>query len=511
MAFLKSYSCVKCGGVLSFDEDQEFFDCPFCGTRFQSATFHRDELFSQANASLEQKAFELAREKYELVLADAPHDLDALLGIVLCEAGVSSFDELEDPAVFRDKDIEKIREAVNMAKDNSASGEKTFFEGLLELAELGAEIKKSGDVKKEVSSGATRKSFDEASEVVSGYDSLKALGFTIGAILLGGGVILWILGRLTDFALLNFIAGYMIAGFIFVALMLMGLKRKGDPAIDKYRHVANVGMSAKTVASRKEETGIEEYKKKFLLLKNSLPELKNSSKSARESVVSGDVNTDTSAVPEKDVACDKCGAKLSLDDSGRVYRCEHCGVAYGVSLFFGLPLEKALNALNAGYFAEADKRLSHVLMQEPSDFDACLGRILCCGRWTKISDVDYSKDLSIELIRKLEGLTKDAEERVSAQDKDFFVKVRDLTNALTKLMLNKKKQSGLGVRLDKLDAAKTAYSYSYEYVNSVPEKERREADYDLRTLQIEEEKIRSRIGALKDELIGMRSDSVFAK
>lgn len=30
MARLKSYTCSKCAGVLVFDGDQEYFDCPFC-------------------------------------------------------------------------------------------------------------------------------------------------------------------------------------------------------------------------------------------------------------------------------------------------------------------------------------------------------------------------------------------------------------------------------------------------------------------------------------------------
>ena len=61
---------------------------------------------------------------------------------------------------------------------------------------------------------------------------------------------------------------------------------------------------------------------------------------------------------------------LILGKNKRVYQCDHCGVAYGVSLFFGLPMEKALNALNTGNYKDAGQRFSSQLMVDSSDFEA---------------------------------------------------------------------------------------------------------------------------------------------
>ena len=511
MAGLKSYTCSKCSGVLVFDNGRDNYACPFCGTSFQSGAFHSEELFAQANSGLEQKAFELAKEKYNLILEEDPHNFNALLGSVLCETGISSVSELEDHGIIKDADPSKISIAVKKAKDNATIAEALFFDGFMELIDLAAEIRKTGDVKKEVTSGETKERFERSAELVSGYDKLKGLCIMITAFLLGGTIIFLVLGGLTEFALFTMIGVYLAAALIFALICLGHLMLGAGSKADAYRQVNNVASSAKAVASRKEEAEIEEYKEKFSQMMKSFTELKESALSSPEIERTEEDSNNTATSTGKNVICDKCGAELSLDDSGRFYSCKHCGVAYGVSLFFGHSLEKALNVLNAGYFEEADSRLSYFLMHAPSDFDARLGRILCCGRWTKISDVDYSNDTSLDLIRKLENLTKEATENVAEPDKEFFVEVRELTNILTKIMLNRNKQNKLISALEKLEAAKIAYSYSYDYVKSDPEKEKRKLDYDLRTLRIEEEYIRKRFEDEKNKLIGMRSDSVFCK
>ncbi len=515
MSVVKSYTCSKCGAVLNFDSDREFFDCPFCGSKFNSGAFHSDELFSQAKAGLEQKAYELAKEKYQLILADDPHNFDALLGIVLCEAGVASVDGMEDPDNLQKADLDKVREAAGRAMNNSTVSEARFFELLSELAGKADEIKKVKNVEREIDSGTTGKRFEASAQVVKvsndQIDSHNTFFGILAAILLIGGVFSGIIGILSDNDLLKVIAAFMLVGLVFVVSRLILWNKAVGDLVTPIRMVDEVGRNAKRNASREAEREMENYKKIYSQLTHSYPERKEPSGPAAEPVKAEDEDLVHSVDPGKKIVCDKCGAELFLDKSGRVYRCDHCGVAYGVSLFFGLSLEKALSTLNAGYFAEADSRLSHVLMQTPSDFDACLGRILCCGRWTKISDIDYTRNVTIDLIRKLESLTKDAQERVSESDREFFFKMKELINILSTLMINKNKQNKLTVQMDEHEAVRKAYSYSYQYVKTNIENAKRQTDYDLRTLKLSEEKIYRRFETLKNELIGMRSDSVFCK
>ena len=78
MSLLKSYTFSKCAGVLMFDSDQEFFDCPFCGNRFDSIDFHIDEIITQAEESLKEGAFSSAKEKFNSILEKEPSDFLSL-------------------------------------------------------------------------------------------------------------------------------------------------------------------------------------------------------------------------------------------------------------------------------------------------------------------------------------------------------------------------------------------------------------------------------------------------
>lgn len=111
MTVLKSYTCSKCGGVLNIDSDQEFFDCPFCGNRYDEFDFHEDELFAQAEESLRQKAFPNAREKYKTILEKNPGNFEALRGIVFCETGISSLDDIKTPEDFGKCDLDAAKKS----------------------------------------------------------------------------------------------------------------------------------------------------------------------------------------------------------------------------------------------------------------------------------------------------------------------------------------------------------------------------------------------------------------
>lgn len=55
MAGLKSYTCSKCGGILSVDREQDVLDCPFCGTQFDYVEFHSGDLLIKSSKAEEDK------------------------------------------------------------------------------------------------------------------------------------------------------------------------------------------------------------------------------------------------------------------------------------------------------------------------------------------------------------------------------------------------------------------------------------------------------------------------
>ena len=105
MSLLKSYTCSKCAGILIFDSDQEFFDCPFCGTKFNAADFHEEEIMNQAKESLRKEAFSSAKEKFNLILESDPSDFEALKGLILCEIKTSDLENLDANEIFDPVDI----------------------------------------------------------------------------------------------------------------------------------------------------------------------------------------------------------------------------------------------------------------------------------------------------------------------------------------------------------------------------------------------------------------------
>ena len=113
MALLKSYTCSKCGGVLYFDSDQAFFDCPFCGNRFDIVDFHGEEILAQAEECLKQKDFVAAKEKYNMMLSRDEYYFTALRGLVFCEAGLASADELKDPDNISRNNLSNVITAAN--------------------------------------------------------------------------------------------------------------------------------------------------------------------------------------------------------------------------------------------------------------------------------------------------------------------------------------------------------------------------------------------------------------
>ncbi|MBR5943903.1 MAG: hypothetical protein IKZ94_03025, partial [Lachnospiraceae bacterium] len=142
MAVLKSYTCSKCAGVLLFDSDQEFFDCPFCGTKFNAVDFHGDEILVQAKGCLKKKSFDAAKDKFLTVLDNDPRNFDALLGIVLCELNVSSPEELKDRSVLVNRDLIPAKKAVINAKRQLPKNEADFFDKINDLINLHEKITK---------------------------------------------------------------------------------------------------------------------------------------------------------------------------------------------------------------------------------------------------------------------------------------------------------------------------------------------------------------------------------
>ena len=132
--------------------------------------------------------------------------------------------------------------------------------------------------------------------------------------------------------------------------------------------------------------------------------------------------------------CTKCGGLLIPDQEKTIYRCTYCGVAFGSSILFDKDApQKAKESLSIGEFNEADIWYNCVLMREPDNFEAHLGRIYCAGKWKSMYSFDHHTILnSVRSERVLERI-EDAIKHTEGQSNEFFTQFKTVIGDLERL------------------------------------------------------------------------------
>ena len=168
-------------------------------------------------------------------------------------------------------------------------------------------------------------------------------------------------------------------------------------------------------------------------LKSSEPELKAKAAPPSEPD-NAEIEADSESVTN--IICAKCAGQLVLDKKRNLCECRSCGVAYGVSLFFGKPNRKAKDALLKREFNEADKRYAYILMLDPHNFEALRGRVLCSIKCTRV--INYI-GLSNYLIKNLRACAEYAVEKALDQDKPYFEKYIELADSYGRVLAEENK------------------------------------------------------------------------
>lgn len=132
--------------------------------------------------------------------------------------------------------------------------------------------------------------------------------------------------------------------------------------------------------------------------------------------------------------CTKCGGQLIPDQDKTIYRCNFCGVAFGSSILFDKDApKKAKESLDAEEFNEADVWYNCILMREPDNFEAHMGRIFCAGKWKTLYDLDHATILNRvrreRVLERIEG----AINHTSGETKEFFTQFKTVICDLKRL------------------------------------------------------------------------------
>lgn len=511
MSLLKSYTCSSCAGILMFDSDQEFFDCPFCGTTFNAVDFHEEEFVAQAEESLKKLAFSSAKEKFNFILENNPSDFEALKGLILCEINTSSLESLNTPCIFDPVDIVSLKNLVARLKKQASVKDYAFFDQLLNLIDLADRLKMYQNNINSLDDEDTRAEINQTFIELEQrkHEDTNYNKYFAPAIVLGGIAF----GALFSFTG-NFELVFVISLFaIMLGCIIWAINSDYHKPREIYDNPLHNAWEMKGYLEKQYRHYEEEYDKEF----EKLMELNQVSKTREpDEAVPEETKVETN-ITDADLAetviCSKCAGQLCLDKERRVYECRSCGVAYGISLFFGMPMEKALTSMNTGHYGEALKRFENILMVNPSSFDALLGRILCAGRWTRISDIDTSDVIDEEDWLKITDLISQARPHVSESDREFIDRLEELIFLLGKICLNNGNIDELNRRLEGLD--------SMSHLNFLAEKlstdsseisiGRTKLINDIEKLKKETRQIAHQFLAIKRELIQKKPDCILVK
>jgi uncharacterized Zn finger protein (UPF0148 family) len=511
MSLLKSYTCSRCAGVLVFDYDQEFFDCPFCGTKFNAVDFHDDEIMTQAEESLKKEAFSSAKEKYDLILENEPSDFEALKGLILCEIKAASLESLNTPGIFDTVDIVSLKNLITRLKKQASIKDSAFFDQLLNLIDLSDRLKIYQNSINSLYDEDTRAEINKSFKDIESrkYEDKQSPNLFAPLIFLGGFVFtgLACLTRNFEFAIIIFL-------FVIMAgsIILLIFKEDNTPAPIYDNPIHDAWEMKKYL-----EKQYRHYEKEYGTEYEKLTELDRASKAQKPDtpvpeeirVEKNIINTDHA----EPVICSKCAGQLYLDKERRVYECRSCGVAYGISLFFGMPMEKALNAMNTGHYGEAQKRFENILMVSPTSFDALLGRILCAGRWTRISDIDTSDIISGEDWLRITELFSDAKLRAAESDKEFLGKLEELIFLLGKICLNNGNIDELNRKVEVLDSISHVYFMAEKLSTDSGgvSMDRAKLLNDIENMEKETRQMSHEFLAIKRNLIQKKNDCILVK
>ena len=459
MADMVNYTCSKCGGVLNVAPGHMLFDCPFCGADFNYYDFYRKEMIEQAESCMYRYDFDMAKRRFEEVLAYDPQDFAALRGLVLCEGNIIALKNLSSPSKLEGCKFHQMSRIIGDVLSRAREEDKEYFRKLLDLFSVAKQYIQLKNERNTLSDDSNKQfkqiarvddnhkqTVDNLTKVLliigmiitapfAGEDTTKedrenAAMFAIGVI--GVGIILAVFFK---FGLWAFaISLVVVAGIIGLLAFVKHLENKKKAP---HRKALKDNKSRISDCSSRMFELENKYKSEYEELQKLAPDVKKTTlskelliKKTSEDIFSGEAQT---------LICNKCGGFLELDRQRRLYECRSCGVAYSTSLMSETDgAQKAVELLKKKDFSDADNRFILELMLDPHNFTALNGRILCAGRWKDIHSISETGFHPIAKVDDIRARLTDAIEHCRDEDKDYFLKFKDLIEIIEESSANLK-------------------------------------------------------------------------
>lgn len=426
MENLKSYSCPECGSVLDVDRYKDVFDCPFCGAHFDVLDFHKDELLEEARNLVFSAQSSLAREKYEYILSIRPYDFELLYEYACAIDGVKALKDLSINTDDPNNTHEKLR--LLLANDTRYTKGKwsEYYSKLFDVITL---ANRYHDHNKEYQSLR-----DEAVRIKNERDRRRHHG--LGAVIFAIAGFIYVdkyrVNRMQYYSGGDIRLIWPFYVYLFLLAVVIGLtvfanyraiKKLNSVRKDREERYNKALAKAEEIKTDKLEPLLLEYQK----AQKELEELKpdpNEIGASKTPVVRSDRKRIRKS--KQNNVCLKCGGELTLDEENKLYVCRHCGVSYDYSGFVGAPGLKARRELMSGDFELAEKIYSRVLEENPGDFEANRGLILCAGKWRALPDLRLNKNLEKVDWAGLEERLEEAKKNTNRYYSEYFAAFENL-------------------------------------------------------------------------------------
>ena len=152
-------------------------------------------------------------------------------------------------------------------------------------------------------------------------------------------------------------------------------------------------------------------------------------------------------------------------------------------------------------------------MTEPSDFEALLGKILCAGKWTKVSTIRVSDKIDEDDLQSVSSLIEEAVMHAEDKDKPFFRKMKELVSYFGTYRGNSEHLESLKSKVTDKEARADVYAMAFEGANYNDEYKVKRQEFVNETFpaQVKKKKLEEEFKEKRNSLVEERAAYLLVK
>ena len=149
-------------------------------------------------------------------------------------------------------------------------------------------------------------------------------------------------------------------------------------------------------------------------------------------------------------------------------------------------------------------------MTKPSDFETLLGKILCAGKWTKVSAIRVSDEADLQSVS---SLIEEAVMHAEDKDKPFFRKMKELVSYFGPYRENSELLELLNSKVTDMEIRADVYATAFEGANYNDKfkAERQQLVNKTFPAQVKKKKLEEEFKEIRNSLVEERAACLLVK